>query len=134
MATNDQLIARALRMLTILDHNESPDPVQSANGLAALNAMLARWGEDVIALGWSAQTSGSATAPIPASADTAVVSNLACEYGVEFGIEIPARIASLADGGRLALQRDSIKTTLEPSDTSHLPNGSGRRYDINSDS
>jgi P22 tail accessory factor. len=134
MATNNQLIARALRMLTVLDHQESMTSVQSTNGLTVLNAMLARWEEDGIALGWSAQTSGSATAPIPASADTAVAANLAVEFGTEFGIAVPAAVGQMAVRGMAALERDSLKNTIVPTDMSHLPNGSGGRYDINSDS
>ena len=132
MATVDTLLKRSLRMIGVLDIAASPSATDSAIAIPVLNQMMARWEEDGVAVGWSAVSSVSDTVPGPDSALDAIAANLALRLAPEYGVVPNALVVGLADSGHAALQRDSIKNTITPSDASHLPNSTGGRFDINS--
>lgn len=130
MATNLETIERALRLVNVLDMEEGASPTESSIGLTALNGMLTRWEANNIPLGFSTQTSLSATLPVPSEAESAVAYNLAVELGTELGVAVPAPVATLADAGYRAVCRDAFN--IQPSDPSGMPGRRGR-WDINSD-
>ena len=131
MATNLQTISRALRMIGVLDIEETPSASMSTVGLKCLNEMLLRWEANNVPLGYSSQTSLSATIPVPDEALGAVAYNLAMELAPEFGATIPQIVAAQADMGYRRLLNDVFIVT--PNDTSNMP-GSRSRWDINTDS
>lgn len=111
MTTVAKLVTRALRMIQVVDPMQSVKPQDMAGGIETLNAMLARWEANGLALGWSAVDSPSQEAPIPAEADTAVASNLAIELSPEYGTEPSPWLVTMAADGKNALLRDQMVAT-----------------------
>jgi hypothetical protein len=134
MATVDDVYRRALRLLNVLDVGESPSGPQVDVAIPILNQMMARWEEDGIAVGWADVTSMAGTVPAPNSAIRGIAYNLAVDLAPEFRVTPSDEVKRIAVDDYAALQRDSIKNSIEPTDMSHLPGANGGRYDINSDS
>ena len=131
MATNLQTISRALRIIGVLDIEESASASMGTVGLAAMNSMLSRWEANNLPLGFSTQTSLSTTTPVPDEALVAVAFNLAVELAPEFGVVPTTFVASKADMEYRRLLNDPFIVT--PSDPSGLP-GARSRWNINTDS
>lgn len=131
MATNLETIESALRKLGVLDIEESASARQGVIGLRLLNQMLTRWEANDIPMGFTTQTSLSATLPVPEEAQAAVENNLAIECGPDFGTTPPQAVIIMADTGLAALLRDAFIVT--PNDLSNMP-GNRSRWNINTDS
>lgn len=130
MATVDEVYRRALRLIKVLDVGESPSGPAVDVALPILNQMMARWEEDGIAVGWVAVSSTGTTISAPDSALQAIAYNYAVMLAPEYDVEPSALVLGMAASELAALQRDSIKHSLEPSDMSHLP-GQGSTFNIN---
>ena len=126
MAQVQTIVNRALRLLGMLDANESPEAVDTQTAIEALNALMVRWEADGVALGWSAVSSGSETLPAPPEAEMPIAYNLAVVLRPEYGVQIaPDVIAMARDGlGRLLADVHSVdysRLTLD------LPEGETQR-------
>lgn len=131
MATVAHIISRALRLLGVVDATEAPEAEDFQTALDALNAMMARWEANGLALGWSSVEGPSDQAPIPTEAQDAVVSNLAMRLGAEYGVALRADVIAMASGGLAELQRDRL--VANPIEMrSRL--GIGARYNMVTDS
>lgn len=130
MATVDEVYRRALRLIKVLDVGESPSGPAVDVALPILNQMMARWEEDGIAVGWVAVSNTGTTISAPDSALQAIAYNFAVMLAPEYDVEPSSLVVATAERERAALERDSIKHALEPTNMSHLP-GEGSVFDIN---
>ncbi len=108
MATVLQLVSRSLRLLGVLDANMVPAAEDMATAITALNAMMARWEANGLAVGWAAVDSAVDTLPVPAEAEEAVAYNLACKLASEYGVQPRQDVVTEARDGLAALRRDRI--------------------------
>jgi hypothetical protein len=111
MTTVAKLVTRALRMIQVVDPMQSVKPQDMAGGIESLNAMMARWEADGLALGWSPVSSPSQDVPIPVEAETAVAASLAIELCPEYGTDPSPYLGRMAEEGHNALRRDQAVAT-----------------------
>ena len=136
MATNLQLINRALREINVISEREDASSEQGSDCLAKLNSMMEIWKENGIELGWFEQSSTADNAPVPLRAEIAVYTNLAILCAPQYGASISMELGGLADRTYRILLRSAINGELDNVDMSHLPDGTGKYgngYDITSD-
>lgn len=96
MSSSAQIVTRAMLRLRLLDANESPSAADAANGLQALNAMIAGWVADGINV--------SSDVPLPAQHEEGVVAMLAVRLADDFGATPTAVVVRDADNGWHRLQ------------------------------
>ena len=135
MATNQNLIDRALGKLGIVEAGESANATDSATALDILNDMLMEWAQKDLDLNWFTQDTLGDTAPLPKWAVKGVIANLAVACATDFRSPIPNDLAVEARQGKRTIGNTLINLALEGADMSHLPQGQGiaGRYDINTD-
>jgi hypothetical protein len=119
--TNLDFITAALRLLNVIDENESPSAEQGVLGLRTLNQMLSQWARDGVRLGWYTQTDLQATAPIEAADERGVTFNLAVESAPYYGIEPIGKVTEIASATYAALAKAHQR--YFQSDVSFLPLG-----------
>lgn len=130
MATVDESLKRAMRLIRVLDSGASPSGADFELAIPVVNKMMARWEEDGVAVGWVAISNSGDTMPAPDSALEAIEANWAVRMAPEYEVEPSAAVSKMAQDGYADIQRDSIKNSIEPSDFSHLPSP-GRSFNIN---
>lgn len=106
MAQVQTIVNRALRLLGMLDANESPEAVDTQTAIEALNALMVRWEADGVSLGWSAVASGSDTLPAPPEAEMPIAYNLAVVLRPEYGVALAPDVIALARDGLSRLLAD----------------------------
>lgn len=111
MTTVAKLVTRALRMIQVVDPMQSVKPQDMAGGIETLNAMMARWEADGLALGWSPVSNPSQDVPLPPEAETAVAANLAIELSPEYGTEPAPLLVRMATNEHADLLRDQMVAT-----------------------
>jgi hypothetical protein len=131
MATVERMLRRALRLIRVLDANEPAASFDTATAIEILNDMMARWEEDGVSVGWVEVDEVSDTVPAPNSAIRAIQYNWAVELAPEYEVEVPQVVGRLAVEGYADLQRDSIKNSIEPRESDHLPSGGNGSFNIN---
>jgi len=99
MAAVQTIINRSLRLLKMLDPNESPTAVDTNTAIEALNAMMVRWEADGVSLGWSAVSAGSDVLPAPEEAEEAIAYNLAVRLRPEYGAPLEQDVYAQAQEG-----------------------------------
>lgn len=102
----NKIVSRALRLLRIIDPNESPEAEQMAGAIEALNGMMRRWEANGLSLGWSDVTDQADIVPAPDEAIDAIVFNLATKLRPEYGVPLEPDVYINADQGLGALRRD----------------------------
>jgi len=125
MATNLDIITTAYRITSLINENEAPAAEIAAEGLEAMNDLLAAWNKKGIELGYFPQTNLAATSPLQ-DADL---------RGVKYGlaVELAGRKSiTLKDETRFVAKdslNDLAKGTAEMMENSfdHLPLGRRRR-------
>lgn len=134
MATNGQIISRALRLLGVLGEGESASPEQAADCLPFLNAMLESWTEVNIDLGWFEQSDTTADAPIPKWSEKGVVSKFAQELRPIYpSSSLDPSVYDDNQNGYAIILRKAVVDPLEGADMSHLGAGLAR-WNIENDS
>ncbi len=106
-----KIIARALRIIRVLDADEAPESRAAEDALEVLNQMLIRWEADGISLGWSPLNEVSDELPLPQEALEAVAYNLASQLAIEYGVATDGKVESMASAGYKALLRDVFAAT-----------------------
>lgn len=136
MATNQQVIDRALYELGYHEYGASADATDSADALDAFNAMMHEWKFASKDFNWFTQDTLGDTAPIPKWAEKGVISNLAMRLATVFNIAPSQQLFNDARDSDKLITRTLISQGLDNADMSHLPYGDGRRqrYDIERDS
>ena len=126
MAQVQTIVNRALRLLGMLDANESPEAVDTQTAIEALNALLVRWEADGVSLGWSAVASGSDTLPAPPEAEMAIAYNLAVVLRPEYGVQLAPDVIGMARDGLSRLLAD-VHSVDYSRLTLDLPDGEQQR-------
>lgn len=103
-----RVILRALRLLSGNGVSTFPDGFTLSGAIATLNAMMARWEANGMALGWSSVDGPSDSLPVPPEAEDAVAHNLAMRLAPEYGVEPRMDVATAATEGIAALRRDRL--------------------------
>lgn len=135
--TNNQVIARALREINVINEVQSPTAEQGTQALDKLNSMMEAWKEDSLDVGYFEQTTTTDTCPIPDYAEGAVIMALALECAPQYGTSLSGEALGKLNYYMKLLRRKIINEKLDNADMSHLPAGAGRwhgRWDIVSDS
>lgn len=102
----NRIVSRALRLLRVIDPNESPEAEQMEGAIEALNGMMRRWEANGLSLGWSDVSGPSDDVPAPDEALDAIVFNLATKLRPEYGVALESDVYINADQGLAALRRD----------------------------
>ena len=131
--TVQQLIDQSLSNLGYLEQSESANATDSADALRVLNQMMAEWEYASKDLNWFPQDTLSDTLPIPVWSERAVMTGLAIDLAGEFNVIPTQTLYTKFDEARQTLTNRLINTALEPSDMSHMPRGTGHRWDMDSD-
>lgn len=106
MSQVQPIVNRALRILGVLDANETPPAVDTQTAIVALNALMVRWEADGVSLGWAAVDSGSDTLPAPPEAEEAIAYNLALRLRAEYGVALAPDVVEFAREGMGRLLAD----------------------------
>lgn len=109
MSSSAQIVTRALKRLNIIQPAESPSAEEAADGLAALNAMIAGWQADGINV--------SADVPLPSMHEEGVVALLAVRLASDYGKEPSALLLLDASTGMRRLEGAYISAPLAAFDT-----------------
>jgi hypothetical protein len=126
--TNADLIADALRELTVISEIQTPSAEQYAHALRKLNQMMAKWLEDGIEIGFYPQTSASDYCPIPDYAESGVTKALAIECASNYGATVSAELGATAASAFDTIQRTSISARMPVGRMANRPRGEGDSY------
>jgi hypothetical protein len=126
--TGQEAINRALRIVGVLAMGQTPSADKTANALEALNAMLARWEANGIALGFAALAEAGDDLRVPTEAQEAVVFNLAKTIAPEFGRSLSPEALEKATSGYQALSNDAIRVGSSSLDLPTSESTSGFDY------
>lgn len=96
MSSSAQIVARALRRIRVIGSGEDPSAEDAADGLSALNAMIAGWQADGIEV--------SGDVPLDARFEEGVVALLAVRLADDFGATAPAGVVNDAAIGMRRLE------------------------------
>lgn len=111
----ENLIARALRLIQVIDPLQGVKAQDMESGIMALNAMMTRIEADGTALGWANVSNPSDDVPIPPEAEQAIAYNLAVVLAPEWGVTPMPSVMGGAAAGMEALLRDvAVATPIQP--------------------
>lgn len=119
MSSSAQIVSRALRRLKVIGAGEDPSADDAADGLAALNAMIAGWEADGVKV--------SGDVPLDARFEEGVVALLAVRLADDFGTSPSAGVVRDAENGWARLQAAFNHVPLAQFDTA-LRNMPSQRY------
>jgi hypothetical protein len=134
MATNREVITASLRMLGVLDADETASAEDATLALDEMNSLMATLAADGIELGFPPQDSLSDDFPLDEQAQAQVKSLLAVMLLPFFpAANISPVLAGRADQARTQLARAAVQSDMEES-IAAVPMGSARGgyYDIDS--
>lgn len=128
MATNLDIITTAYRITGLLNENEAPSSELAAEGLEAMNDLLAAWDADGVELGYFPQTNLAATSPLKDSDLMGVKYSLAVVLAGRKNIPLSNETLAVATAARKML----FKSTTEMFENSfdHMPSGRRRTFNI----
>ena len=110
--TNSDLVADALRELSVISENDTASSEQFAHALRKLNQMLAKWEEDGIRLEYFPQTLASDVCPIPAYAESGVTKALAIECASNYGATVSMELGLSASAAMETITRTAMNRAL----------------------
>lgn len=128
MATNLDIITTSLRIINFINENEAPSSELAAEGLEAMNDMLADWEEDGIELGYFPQTLLAGTSPVEDKNLRGVKYNLGIELAGRKNFPVSQATIHVAQKSKTRLEKGT--TEVMESSFDHLPT-SRQRFDIN---
>ena len=128
MATNLDIITTAFRILNVTNENEPISSELAAEGLEAMNDLLAAWEKTGIELGYFPQTNLAGISPLEDSDLRGVKYNLAVELAGRKGSPITEATIFVARDSKEDLSKGTAEIIENSFD--HLP-VSGRFFDIN---
>jgi hypothetical protein len=109
VSSSAQIVARALKRINVVAAGEDPSAGDAADGLAALNAMIAGWAADGINV--------SPDVPLPSKHEEGVIALLAVRLAPDYGREPAALVYEAANEGMYRLEADYISAPLAQFDT-----------------
>lgn len=111
----ENLIARSLRLIQVIDPQQSVKATDMATGIDALNGMMARIEADGTALGWSPVANPSDDLPLADEMTQAIAYNLAVNLASEYGVTPLPAVQGMAVTGMADLLRDvAVATPIQP--------------------
>lgn len=130
----EELVARALRLIKVLDPNEAIEASDYETARFALNTMMARIEADGISVGWQDVDNPADELPLPPEAVEAIAYNLAIALADEYGQSITPSIATKAEQGLSSLYRDVLNANpIINRSSGPLPSNGWPYYNIRSD-
>jgi len=130
-----ELIARSMRLIRVLDPGEAPEASDYETSIVALNGMMTRMEANGTSLGWSNVTNPGDVIPIPPEAEEAIAYMLAIRIGPEYGVAPDPVISAAAGQGEAALLRDVlVASPIYNRSTGPQPFSAWDYYDVYSDS
>lgn len=105
MATVEQIVSRALRLIRVLDPNMPVKPRDMETGIEALNGMMTKWESFPLPMGWANVSNPSDTMPIPDESHESVSANLAMTLAPEYGVLADQNVVVMASTGLDLLRR-----------------------------
>jgi hypothetical protein len=126
--TNRELITAALRMLSVVDSNDTTASAEDAAlGLDELNALMLELEAEGIDLGFPPQTNVSDQFPLGDREAAAIKPILAVQLFTHFpSANLPQTLPARAEASMQRLRRDAVLENMEEASMSNLPGGSGR--------
>ena len=110
-----KVITRALRLIQVIDPNQSVSDTDMETGIDALNGMLRRWEASGLALGFTPVSSPSDTLSVPDEATDAVSYALAVRVSSEYGVSPLPEVLQTANNLYADLLRDqAVLTPIRP--------------------
>lgn len=111
----ENLISRSLRLIQVIDPNQSVRASDMETGIDALNGMMARIEADGTALGWSPVANPSDDLPLADEMTQAIAYNLAVTLAPEYGVTPLPSVQGMAITGMADLLRDvAVATPIQP--------------------
>jgi hypothetical protein len=126
--TNIDLIADALRELTVISEIQTPSAEQGAHALRKLNQMMAELEESGIRLEYFEQTLTSDTCPIPAYAEHGLTCLLAARLASNYGATVSTELAASIISGMETITRTAVTAALPTGKMLNRPCGEGDVY------
>jgi hypothetical protein len=127
--TNRELITSALRMLGVLDADQSASAEDAALGLEQLNDMMLDLAGEGVDLGFPPQDNVSDDFPLDDTEAAAVKPLLAMQLFTYYpSARLPPTLPATAEANKLRLLRDAVLSNMEEADMSNLPGGEGKYY------
>ena len=111
MATVEETVSRALRILRVIDARQPVKPADMSTGILALNGLMRRWEANTLSLGWSDVSNPSDVMPVPDEALDAIAYNLAMRLRPEYGSTMDPDTIEFARQGLADLRRDQKRAT-----------------------
>jgi len=133
MPTNTALITDSLGEIGAVADGQTASASDLADGLKALNRMMAIWTEDSMDIGWFPQDTGSDTIPIPVWAEEAVQANLGLKLCSLYRITPTNDLINKAVEGIEFVAKKVINHNLEGVDMDHMPYGVYPRWNVDTD-
>jgi hypothetical protein len=125
--TNRELITSALRMLSVIDADETASSEDAALGLDQLNDLMADLAGEGIDLGFPPQDSIADDFPLGDSDAAAIKPLLAIQLFTFYpSAKLPPTLPVRADGCKQRLLREAVLANMEEADMSNLPGGEGK--------
>lgn len=131
MTTAAVIVRGALGLLRVVDAREAPEAEDFADGVRALNAMMAAWLVDGWDIGWTPVAQPDDVLTSPQWADDAITYNLAVKLRPFYGASLDADVMALAASGAATVSA-FIARQVEADDQPRvsyddLPAGTGQR-------
>lgn len=133
-ATVLQIVTRALRMLRVIDPNETCPADKFENALVTLNSMMARIEASGVSVGWQPVTDAAEAIPVPPECEEWVAAGLACRMAPEYAKGIDPVTLKMYESGLKATERDVLTAAPLTLDSSLPISSTGRRWNILNDS
>lgn len=131
MTTVAKFVARALRLIQVIDPTQTVRDQDMETAIEALNAMMQRLEANLLSLGWSPVASPGDTLPIPVEAEQPLAYALAVVLAPEYGVTPLPAVTQMANNGMNDLLRDqAVATPIQPILDAPIPGG--RRQALNS--
>lgn len=131
MTATAVIIRGALGLLRVVDANEAPEAEDYADGVRALNAMMAAWAIDGWDLGWTVVSSPNDEITSPVWADEALIHNLAVRLRPHYGAALDPDVLAMARTGMATISAYIARKVEEEKHPRvsycDLPVGTGQR-------
>lgn len=132
MTATAVIIRGALGLLRVVDANEAPEAEDFADGVRALNAMMAAWAIDGWELGWVPVFSPDDVIASPVWADEALTYNLAVRLRPHYGAALDPDVVAMARTGMATISAYIARKVEEEKHPRvsycDLPVGTGQRW------
>jgi hypothetical protein len=127
--TNRELITAALRMLDVLDADESASYEDSSLALQTLNDTMLDLASEGVDLGYPPQDDVSDDFPLGDSEAAAIKPIFAMRLMIHYpSRQPPPMLPLLAERNERRLTRDAVLASMEEADMSNIPRGEGNGY------